>query len=163
MKKRCKVCNGLGKMLGLGMVEKKCLDCNGTGWIENNEPDVDEVKLPIQDLGMTQTESLHCSLSSYKDLRAVVHHDKKREGELTTTVQIFNELNELVLEMPVDVTEFLEIMDPRLKAVRQLSKEKISEISKHCAELPTKNKKSPEKIISDTYKKVGPNWLNKEE
>jgi phage FluMu protein Com len=42
--KRCTVCKGFKKIVGLGMVEKECSDCKGIGFIEvKEEPIVDNI------------------------------------------------------------------------------------------------------------------------
>jgi len=49
---RCQVCNGTGIVKGLGMMERKCMECSGTGWIlESNEeqPTGGETKQNIVD------------------------------------------------------------------------------------------------------------------
>ena len=32
--KRCELCNGKKKIIGLGMIEKDCDECNGVGYVQ---------------------------------------------------------------------------------------------------------------------------------
>jgi phage FluMu protein Com len=34
---RCPHCRGRKNILGFGMLEKKCPECNGIGWVEDKE------------------------------------------------------------------------------------------------------------------------------
>ena len=43
MYQRCYVCRGQKKAVGLGCIIKKCAACNGTGYIEQVEQDVQDV------------------------------------------------------------------------------------------------------------------------
>jgi len=40
---RCNACNGRKVLVGLGMIEKKCENCKGIGWLESKEDEPKEI------------------------------------------------------------------------------------------------------------------------
>lgn len=46
MKIRCDICNGIKKVIGLGMVEGNCYKCGGLGEIEPQKKEEEKFKCP---------------------------------------------------------------------------------------------------------------------
>lgn len=78
-KTRCKVCYGSGKVMGSGMVQNDCEECNGTGKIIVIEDDI----LELEKIKAREEESRQKAISEIKGL------DPNMSDEKAT--QIFDE------------------------------------------------------------------------
>ncbi len=45
---RCRTCNGFKKILGLGNLQKDCVDCDGIGYIEDKTEEQEPVKITFK-------------------------------------------------------------------------------------------------------------------
>lgn len=90
MKKKCRVCEGVGKILGGGMIVQDCADCEGKGYVEWAE---DEAKkeasvapivpiVPIYSIDMSDSSSFVPRFDSVDkaklDKRSKAYRDAKK-------------------------------------------------------------------------------------
>ena len=71
-KTRCNVCNGSGKVMGGGMMMRKCYECSGTGRVVIPEDDIEYLIAKESD--------------SYKEIKKKISdtHKDLSEGEIET-------------------------------------------------------------------------------
>ena len=72
---RCHLCRGQKKVRGLGSMLKKCVVCNATGYIQQDEPEAD---LRHIDEILANADSV--SVDSVKDDAALAESTSKRQS-----------------------------------------------------------------------------------
>jgi hypothetical protein len=93
---RCERCNGTGIVKGLGMIEHKCLECKGTGWLLE-----DDEKLPSK--GETQQSIVLSDLDKILEKEEVAVPSRIHEDDLPGSIVNTTEFNHL--KIPAEVSK----------------------------------------------------------